>query len=273
VSPGSQRPAGADRSLKSKPPAVRRARRDLPARRLAALGGRRIGPHLPISGGLLKAAERAREIGATAIQVFADNPTAWRRRPEPPTGIDRFRTRLAELDIGPLAIHASYLINLCGTDEESWRRSVASLIAEMRMAVHYGARFVNVHIGSHKGLGRDECIARLAAGLLEVHRGIGDSPKLPLLVLENSAGMGDGVGSSLEDLVDILEAASTAGLDTERLGFCLDTAHLWGAGYALDDPDALDRLLARFDAELEPRYLRMLHLNDSRAACGSQRSP
>lgn len=243
----------------------------MPARRLAALGGRRIGPHLPLSGGLLKAAERAREVGATAVQVFVDNPTAWRRRAEPPAGIERFRARLAELDIRPLAVHASYLINLCGSDEELWRRSVESLIAEMRMAIHYGARFVNVHIGSHKGLGREEGIARLAAGLLEVQRRLGESPELPQLVLENSAGVGDGVGSHLEDLVDILEAAATAGLDPEKLGFCLDTAHLWGAGYALDEPDALDRLLARFDAELGPRYLRMLHLNDSRAACGSQR--
>lgn len=250
---------------------ARRLRRDVLARRLAALGGRRIGPHLPLSGGLLKAAERAREIGATAVQVFADNPTAWRRRTEPPAGIDRFRARLAELDIGPLAIHASYLVNLCGSDEEFRRRSVETLIAEMRMAVHYGARFVNVHIGSHKGLGREEGIARLAAGLLEIDRAVGRAPDVPLLVLENSAGMGDGVGSRLEDLVGILEAATTAGLEPERLGFCLDTAHLWGAGYDLDDPEALDRLLLRFDAELGPRYLRMLHLNDSRATRGSQR--
>ncbi|MDQ3553615.1 MAG: deoxyribonuclease IV, partial [Chloroflexota bacterium] len=232
----------------------------MPARRLAALGGRRIGPHLSLSGGLLKAAERAREIGATAVQVFADNPTAWRRRTEPPAGIDRFRARLAELDIGPLAIHASYLVNLCGRDEEFRRRSVETLIAEMRMAVHYGARFVNVHIGSHKGLARDEGLARLAAGLLEIDRAVGRAPAVPLLVLENSAGMGDGVGSRLEDLADILEAATSAGLEPERLGFCLDTAHLWGAGYDLDDPEALDRLLTRFDAEVGPRYLRMLHL-------------
>lgn len=203
---------------RSQPPAVRRARRDVPARRLAALGGRRIGPHQPLSGGLLKAAERAREIGATAVQVFADNPTAWPRRTEPPAGIDRFRARLAELDIEPLAIHASYLVNLCGSDEEFRRRSVETLIAEMRMAVHYGARFVNVHIGSHKGLGREEGIARLAVGLLEIDRAVGRAPDVPLLVLENSAGMGDGVGSRLEDLVDILEAATTAGLEPERLG-------------------------------------------------------
>lgn len=249
----------------------RRARLDVPARRLAALGGRRIGAHLPLSSGLLKAAERAREIGATTIQVFADNPTAWRRRPEPPVGIDRFRSRLTELDIGPLAIHASYLVNLCGGDEAFWRRSVETLVAELTMALHYGARFVNVHIGSHRGLGRDEGIARLAAGLLEIDRAVGHSPELPLLVLENSAGMGDGVGSRLEDLADILEAAAAAGLDAGRLGFCLDTAHLWGAGYDLDDPEGLDRLLLRFDAEIGPTHLRMLHLNDSRAARGSQR--
>ncbi len=248
-----------------------RPRRDVLARRLTALGGRRIGTHLPLAIGLPRAAERARLIGATAVQVFADNPTAWRRRLEPPTGIDTFRERLSALDIGPLAIHASYLVNLCGADEESWRRSIDSLVAELRMGERYGAQFLNVHIGSHRGLGRDAGMARLATGLRAVGDEVGESPATPMLVLENSAGTGDGVGSRLEDLVDILEAAARAGVDPDRIGFCLDTAHLWGVGYRIDDPDEVDRLLARVDAELGPGRLKMIHLNDSKAPRGSLR--
>ena len=240
-------------------------------RRLAALGDRRIGPHLPLAQGLVRAAERAREVGATAIQVFADNPTAWRRKPEPPPGIDRFRERLAELDITPVAIHASYLINLCGADEEFWRRSVEALAAEVRMGERYGATLVNVHIGSHRGLGRERGIERLAVGVREVLDQVPASPTSPHVVLENSAGMGDGIGSRIEDLIDILEAAGRAGVDTDRLGFCLDTAHLWGAGYPIDEPDGLDEVLARVDAGLGPARLRMVHLNDSRAESGSMR--
>jgi deoxyribonuclease-4 len=139
------------------------------------------------------------------------------------------------------------------------------------MGERYGASFVNVHIGSHRGLGHTEGIRRLASGLRTIQDRVGRAPHLPALVLENSAGSGDGIGSRLEDLAEILEAAARAGVDTERVGFCLDTAHLWGAGYAIDDADEVDRLLGRFDAQLGARYLSMLHLNDSRAPLGSRR--
>ncbi len=246
-------------------------RPDRPARRLKALGGRRLGPHLPLKAGLSKAAERARVVGATAIQVFADNPTTWRRKPEPPSDSDAFRARLAQLDIGPVAIHASYLINLCGADPVFWERSIEALAAELRMGVHYGARMVNVHIGSHRGLGRAAGIARLAAGISEVLARTGDAPELPHVVLENSAGAGDGVGSTVEDLADIAKALARSGLGSDRVGFCLDTAHLWGAGYAIDERDELDVLLRRMDVEVGTEWLRMIHLNDSSAGRGSSR--
>jgi deoxyribonuclease IV len=92
----------------------------------------------------------------------------------------------------------------------------------------------------------------------------------PLLVLENSAGGGDGVGSSIEDLVDILEAAARAGAAIDRLGFCLDTAHLWGAGVDVADPDAIDVTLDRFDAAVGADRLAMIHLNDARTVLGSR---
>ncbi len=240
-------------------------------RRLAALGGRRIGPHLPLGPGLARSAERAKVVGATAVQVFADNPTAWRRKLDPPPGIDAFRARLAALDIGPMAIHASYLVNLCGADDEFWLRSIDTIAAELRMAELYGAELVNVHVGSHRGLGRAQGMARLATGLREVFDRVPLSPTMPKLALENSAGGGDGVGSRMEDLADILEAAARADVDVSRLGFCLDTAHLWGAGYAINDPDVVDALLTGLDPALGPGRLLMLHLNDSKAPLGSLR--
>ena len=92
--------------------------------------GRRLGAHLPLAAGMRKAAERAHEIGADAIQIFTDNPTAWRRRNEPPRALADFRSRLKEAGIGPVAVHAPYLINLCGANEDFWEKSVATVANE-----------------------------------------------------------------------------------------------------------------------------------------------
>ena len=219
---------------------------------------------------MLKAVERAHAVGATAIQVFADNPTSWRRRSEPPSALPEFRRRLAEHDIGPIAIHAPYLINLATSDPVFWERSVETLAAELRMGWAYGAHAVNVHVGSHMRQGPEQGIRQAGLGLARVLAKAGAAPGMPLIVLENSAGQGDGLGADLAELASILESAARAGADVERIGICLDTAHLWGAGHALDDPDAIDRLLEQVDAELGPRRLRMLHLNDSRADRGSR---
>jgi deoxyribonuclease IV len=188
---------------------------------------RRIGPHLPLGDGLVKAADRALEIEATAIQIFTDNPTAWRRRGEPPAELAEFRRRLGAADIGPLSIHAPYLINLCGSDVEFWQKSVATMVNELRVGALYGARFVVMHIGSHRGHGRKHGLRRLAEGIAAVFDESADLAGAPLLVLENAVGSGDGVGSRLEDLADAVELAATARVDLDRLGLCLDTAHLW----------------------------------------------
>jgi deoxyribonuclease IV len=242
----------------------------------AALGGRTIGIHLPLGGGMVKAAERADEIGAAALQVFADNPTAWRRRTEPPRELPAFRARLEDLGLAPTATHAAYLINLAGSDEAFWARSVTALAAELRMGAAYGAAFVNVHVGSHRGDGPAAGVERLGRGLaaaLDEASSVDAMPEgsgaWPLLVLENSAGGGDGIGSTAEELAEIAEAALAAGVTEGRFGFCLDTAHLWGAGYDLADPQALDDLLVRFDRLIGPQRLSMLHLNDSKVALGS----
>lgn len=236
----------------------------------AALAGRRIGPHMPLAAGLRKAPDRAREIGASAVQIFTDNPTAWRRRGAPPPELPAFVERLRALDIGPLAIHGPYLVNLAGSDRDFWDKSVATVVHEMETGRLYGARFVNFHVGSHRGSTPQDGIRRLAAGLAVALEQLPDTPDVPVLVLENSAGSGDGIGSTIGDLGRILEAAVRAGSDERRIGFCLDTAHLWGAGYDLSTPEGVESVLDAFDAEVGAARLQMLHLNDSRAALGSR---
>jgi deoxyribonuclease-4 len=232
--------------------------------------GRRLGAHLPLGNGMVRAAGRAAEIGASAIQVFTDNPTSWHRRDSLPAELPAFRARLAELDIAPIAVHAPYLVNLAGSDDAFFERSVATMTHELLVAEAYGARYVNMHIGSHRGAGPETGALHLARGLRRVLDEAGDGAPGVTLVLENGAGSGFGMGVTIEDLAAIDDAAARAGVDRARVGFCLDTAHLWGAGYAIDRPEAVDGVLAELDARLGIERLRMIHLNDSREACGSR---
>ena len=265
--------------------------------------GRRLGAHLPLADGMVKAADRAHDIGANALQIFTDNPTSWARRAAPPTELPAFRSRLREHDIDPVAAHASYLINLAGPEPIFFERSIELLAHELHAAPDYGVRFVNVHIGSHRGAGVDAGIHRLADGVaralagaaeldaaaLEAAEAIeaageappstGETPGTPgspsplgppTLVLENSAGSGWGLGIDIDELAGIASAVADAGVDGSRLAFCLDTAHAWGAGVDVADPAATDAFLAEFDTRIGLDRLAMLHLNDSRSERGSR---
>ena len=238
------------------------------------LDDRRLGAHLPLGGGMLRAADRAGAIGATAIQVFSDNPTAWRRRTEPPAELPAFRARLTELDVAPTVVHASYLVNLAGSDDVFRDRSIGVLASDLRSADTYGARILNVHIGSHLGAGVEAGIARLADGVaraFELAGGLTPADRGgPVLALENSAGGGFGLGASIEELEQILVAIVGRVPDEARVGFCLDTAHLWGAGFRIDHADGVDALLAEVGSRLGRDRLAVIHLNDSRAEPGSR---
>jgi deoxyribonuclease IV len=218
-----------------------------------------------VRGGLLKAARRARQIGATALQIFSDNPTAWRRRAEPPIHSPEFVEYVRAHDIGPVAIHASYLINLAGSAEPFASQSRAGLTHELQRAPTYGARLVNTHIGSHRGGGREAGVGRIVDN---VNAALGDSPAEVTLVLENASGGGDNLGSRLEDLAAILDAVDV--VLAKRLAFCLDTAHLWGAGYDIATPDGATAVLDRFDELVGLERLVLVHLNDSRSELGSR---
>jgi deoxyribonuclease-4 len=226
---------------------------------------------------MVRAAERAAAIGADALQVFIDNPTAWKRRMEPPAELPAFRERLAALGIGPIAVHASYLVNLAGPAEDLFERSVALLAHELAAAPSFGARFVNVHVGSHKGAGVEAGVARVADGIARVLEGVPTGaevavglPDAPLLVLENSAGSGDGIGVNLEELEAIFEAVAIRGIAAGRVGLCLDTAHLWAAGHDVATAEGVDALVDALAARIGLERLVMIHLNDSKATRGAR---
>jgi deoxyribonuclease-4 len=222
--------------------------------------------------GLVRVAERAAAIGATTLQIFSDNPTAWRRRMDPPPEADAFRRRLVELEIGSVAIHAAYLVNLAGPDDGLFAKSVAMVRHEVEHAPELGARFVNVHTGSHRGSGLQAGVARIVDGLERAIDGLATSstrPETPIVVLENSAGGGAGIGSTIEELAMVLDSAGARGLG-EQLAVCLDSAHLWGAGYDVANPAVIDDLLLDFDRLIGLEHLAMIHLNDSTSERGSR---
>lgn len=244
---------------------ARTVARPEPRRRLTwPDGAPRVGIHLAVAKGLVPAARRARQIGATALQIFSDNPTAWRRRPEAPKDAAQFIAFSKEHGIGPVVIHASYLINLAGTSEPFASQSREGLRHEVQRAPSYGASLVNTHIGSHRGEGQDAGLARIAAVVRDV---LGDTPAGVRLVLENSAGGGDTLGSRIEELAAILDAV---GGSADRLAFCLDTAHLWGAGYDISTPEGARAVLDRFAELIGIDRLPLMHLNDSKSALGSR---
>jgi len=140
---------------------------------------------------------------------------------------------------------------------------------ELQMAPGFGATFVNVHTGSHRDAGVAAGTARIAEGVVRSLATTPDSPDDAILVLENSAGGGFGIGATVDELAGIADAISGRGVPDRRIGFCLDTAHAWGAGYRLSDPEATDALLAEFDARIGLERLRIVHLNDSKSELGS----
>lgn len=230
----------------------------------------RLGAHLPLAGGMIRAVDRAREIGADAIQIFADNPTAWRRRTEPPAEQEAFRVRLRAHDITPVTIHAAYLVNLAGPADDLFERSVALLSSELAVAPSFGARFVNVHTGSHRDTSVADGIGRIALGAERALADVDGGADSPILVLENSVGAGFAVGSTIEELARIAEAIAARGIRDERVAFCLDTSHLWGAGHEISEPDEIDRVLAEFHAQIGLERLALVHLNDAKMAVGSR---
>lgn len=224
----------------------------------------RIGAHQRTGKSLPEAVERAAGIGCEAIQVFAANPSAWRTRMIPDDLAGLFRRLTSQHDIHPVIIHTQYLLNLASPDEVIYAKSADALADSLVRADALGAEFVVTHIGSHRGVGSEAGILRVRDA---VRRVLDASVSSAVTLLENSAGGGDLMGSRFEALRAILDGLSE---HESRLGICLDTAHLWGAGYDVSNSDAVNTTIAEFDSVVGLERLTLVHMNDSRSALGSR---
>lgn len=237
---------------------------------MAGTWERRLGAHLSLGQGLLRAAARAEALGIGALQLFTDNPTAWRRRATPPRDLEAFRARLGELGIDPVVVHAPYLLNLASPDATVWGRSVELLRQELEVAPTFGAQAIVVHLGSHLGSGPAAGIDRIARGVAEAVASAEAAPGDPWILLENSAGSGDTVGATIAELAAVIEAIEASGVPPSGIGICLDTAHAWSAGLPIDRPEGVDALLDEIEERIGLARLRLVHLNDSRAEFGGR---
>ncbi|HEU5366813.1 MAG TPA: deoxyribonuclease IV, partial [Ktedonobacterales bacterium] len=231
----------------------------------------KLGRHLPTSSRPVQAAEIARRLGCETIQIFVNNPTSWTQpreeivRPGKTDTGTAFAAAAAERGLAPIVVHAPYLINLATPDETIFDKSVILLGETIRRASRFGAGYVVFHVGSHRGAGVEAGIKRIVQGLDHI---LPAAPEGVVVLLENDVGAGYEVGSTIERLAAVLDALPAY---KERLGICLDTAHLWGAGYDLSTAEAVARILADVDRLVGLQRLPVIHLNDTKTAPGGHR--
>jgi deoxyribonuclease-4 len=220
----------------------------------------RIGAHVSAAGGIDKAVARALEIGAECMQVFPSAPQGWAFKPLDERAAAGFRDGAREAGIGPNVLHAIYLVTLGADDEALVERSKQALSRYMDAAAELGAMGVIMHLGSHKGRGFDGVFAQVTGALREV---LAVAPRDVSLLLENSAGMGNHLGSRFSELGAFIRA-----LDDPRVGVCLDTQHAFAAGYEMITPAGVARAMDEFDREVGVGLLRAVHVNDSKTPLG-----
>ena len=223
-----------------------------------------LGAHVSSSGGIHTAIDRIEAMGGEAVQVFTQSPRTWRPTNHDPANFERFKERRAEAGIGGVVCHALYLVNLASPNDDVYSKSVAALKNTVDVACAIEADAVVFHVGSHQGAGFEAGLERVVPALAEALERCSETT---WLCMENSAGAGDTIGRSLDELAALYDA-----LDRHpRLGVCLDSCHLFVSGYDVTDAGELDRLLEELDTRIGLDRLRCLHVNDSKAPLGSNR--
>jgi deoxyribonuclease IV len=224
-----------------------------------------IGAHVKSSGGVWNAIANAVALGCEAVQFFAGSPRTWAPTVYKDAAAARFVTERAASPIRFVVIHTIYLINLASAKEDFYEKSVTALAGAVAAAEQLGADAVVTHVGSHQGAGFDAGLQRVQTALRRV---LSESEGSGVrLLLENTAGAGGTMGVDFDELGAMIRAAD----NHPRLGLCLDTAHLFEAGFDLRTAAGLDEALTRLDDACGLDRLVMLHLNDSKTPQGSNR--
>lgn len=229
----------------------------------------RVGFHVSIAGGIQNSVSNAVNIGCTAFQIFTRNPRGWAERKLIDTEIESFRDNLKKSGIqkNSVAVHMPYLPNLSGPDNEIYEKSKISFKNELIRCSRLGIEYLVIHLGSHRGHGKNNGTKQLLKSCEEAIDKYKSEFKRKLnvtILLENSAGQKDSIGSTLEDLREILD-----NLSSKTYGVCLDTCHAFASGYDLKTANSCNKFFERFDDIVGLSVLKFIHLNDSKGDIGS----
>lgn len=220
------------------------------------------GSHVSASGGVDLAIPRATALEMTACQVFTKNERQWNAKPLDPAVIERFKQNWIDGGLKQVVAHDSYLINVASPDEALWARSKAALKHELERCDQLGIPYLVSHPGAHVGSGVEAGVERVAKAINEIHRETPDGTSIVLI--ETTAGQGTALGRSFEEIAAIIDQLD----DKSRIGVCLDTCHIFAAGYDIRDADSYAATMNAFDSTIGLDRLKCIHLNDSQKGLG-----
>ena len=224
-----------------------------------------VGAHVSASGGVFNAPLNATKIGAKAFALFTKNQRQWEGKPLSAEEIRRFKTELDKAEILPKHVlaHDSYLINLGHPDFEQRAKSLEAFMDEVKRCEMLGLDKLNFHPGSHlKLLSEEACLEAISASMNDVLRQTSNVT----LVVENTAGQGSNLGYKMEHLSYLMQNS----IDAERVGVCIDTCHLFTSGYDIRDAQSYQQTMEKFDTIVGFKYLKGMHLNDSKPDLGKR---
>jgi deoxyribonuclease-4 len=223
-----------------------------------------LGAHKSSAGGLDKAVHRAAADGCDCVQLFTKSSNQWQSKSITPQQAEEFRQALRDLHISHPVAHDSYLINLASPDDALWRKSVDAFVQELQRAETLGLLYVVTHPGAYTTGTLDSGIVRIVQALDEIHR---QTRRLKTrCLLETTAGQGTAVGWRFEHLAEILNRVK----DPDRLGICVDTCHIFAAGYPLGSARDYRKTMKALNATVGLSQIKAFHLNDSQKPCGSR---
>lgn len=233
-------------------------------RKVTSTGQRRFGSHMSIAGGHYLAFERAQAVGCDCMQVFVKNHRQWKNKPLADADIRAWEAARKATGIGPVIAHDSYLINLAAPDDALYTRSIEAFVDELERCEALGIPGLVTHPGSHCGAGEDWGITRIAAALDVIHKSTKGFKVRTLL--EVTAGQGSAIGYRFEHLAAIMERVAAP----ERLGVCLDTCHLFAAGYDVKSAEGYAATIAALEEWIGVERVACIHTNDSKKPLGSR---